>query len=61
MKNEMIPSGTEPAAFRVVAQCPNQFRHRVSPTFDVEYIKRAVYLEKSLLVFSLHAETRYWQ
>jgi hypothetical protein len=44
----MIPTGIEPAAFRVVAQYPNQLRHRLPPTFDVEYIKKAVYLEKPL-------------
>jgi len=35
----VTPSGTEPASFRLVAQCLNQLRHRVPRCWYVEHLK----------------------
>jgi hypothetical protein len=37
-------SGIDPATFRLVAQCLNQLRYRVPPSFPIGIVKNANFL-----------------
>jgi len=53
----MIPSGIEPANFWLVAQCLNQFRHRVPDTTLVTKLKFQKVLYKVNVVPPLNRST----
>jgi hypothetical protein len=44
LKNPVTSSGTEPATFRLVAECLNQLRYRVPPSFKVKFLYFDEYL-----------------